>query len=135
METVVSLDKAKEILDSGIEQATALIQNKTELDDLLTKVQTKIQETPVLGSAAADFPVMLQMVKSYATKEYTDVSPKVVAALVSAFLYLVKRKDLISDSIPILGQLDDLAVIAVALKVSEPELKEFQRWKASRETA
>ena len=30
-----------------------------------------------------------------------------------------------ADSIPILGQLDDIAVIALALKFVEPELKEF----------
>ena len=97
MDTVVSLDKAKEIIDSGIDQASALIKNNEQLNDLMTKVQTKIEETPVLNTASADFRTTLQMVKSYAKKEYTGISPKTAAILVSALLYLIKRKDLISD--------------------------------------
>jgi len=128
MEQIVSIDKAKAVIDSGIDQAQEIIKNNEELNELVTKVQTTVKNTPVLGDAVADLPVMVSMVKSYAAKEYTVVSPKVIAALVSTFLYLVKRKDLIPDNIPILGHLDDIAIAAVALKLSEPELKAFREW-------
>ena len=74
---------------------------------------------------------MVSMVKSYATKEYAAVSPKVVATIVSAFLYLVKRKDLIPDNLPILGQLDDIAVVVLALNFVQPEINAFREWKAA----
>ncbi|MBQ1355499.1 MAG: DUF1232 domain-containing protein [Solobacterium sp.] len=128
MEQIVSIDKAKAVIDSGIGQAQEIIKNNEELNELVTKVQTTVKNTPVLGDAVADLPVMVSMVRSYAAKEYTVVSPKVIAALVSTFLYLVKRKDLIPDNIPILGHLDDIAIAAVALKLSEPELKAFREW-------
>ena len=128
MEQIVSIDKAKAVIDSGIDQAQEIIKNKDELNELVTKVQSTVKNTPVLGDAVADLPVMVSMVRSYAAKEYTVVSPKVIAALVSTFLYLVKRKDLIPDNIPILGHLDDIAIAAVALKLSEPELKAFREW-------
>ncbi|MBQ1318569.1 MAG: DUF1232 domain-containing protein [Solobacterium sp.] len=128
MEQIVSIDKAKAVIDSGIDQAQEIIKNNEELNELVTKVQTTVKNTPVLGDAVADLPVMVSMVRSYAAKEYTVVSPKVIAALVSTFLYLVKRKDLIPDNIPILGHLDDIAIAAVALKLSEPELKAFREW-------
>ena len=133
MEQIVSIDKAKAVIDSGIDQASALIKNNEQLNDLMTKVQTKIEETPVLNTASADFRTTLQMVKSYAKKEYTGISPKTAAILVSALLYLIKRKDLISDSIPLIGALDDLAVIAAALKLSEPDLKAYLEWKKAKE--
>ncbi len=128
MEQIVSIDKAKAVIDSGIDQAQEIIKNNEELNELVTKVQATVKNTPVLGDAVADLPVMVSMVRSYAAKEYTVVSPKVIAALVSTFLYLVKRKDLIPDNIPILGHLDDIAIAAVALKLSEPELKAFREW-------
>ncbi|MBQ1321574.1 MAG: DUF1232 domain-containing protein [Solobacterium sp.] len=128
MEQIVSIDKAKAVIDSGIDQAQEIIKNNEELNELVTKVQTTVKNTPVLGDAVADLPVMVSMVRSYAAKEYTVVSPKVIAALVSTFLYLVKRKDLIPDNIPILGHLDDIAIAAVALKLSEPELKAYREW-------
>ena len=72
---------------------------------------------------------MIAMVKSYINGSYKEVSPKVIASLVAAFLYLVKRKDLIPDNIPLVGHVDDLAVLGVALKICEPELKAFAAWR------
>ena len=44
-------------------------------------------------------------------------------------IYLIKKKDLISDSIPIIGHADDLAVMGLALKLSEKELKAYAEWR------
>ena len=60
---------------------------------------------------------------------YTVVSPKVIACLVGAILYMLNKKDLIPDYIPIIGIADDLAVMGLALKLSEPELKAFAEWR------
>ena len=70
-----------------------------------------------------------QMVKSYITREYMDVSPKVIISLVSAFIYFVKKKDIIPDDIPIVGYVDDLAVATVAMAINEPELKAYAAWR------
>ena len=45
---------------------------------------------------------------------------------------LVKRKDLIPDSIPFIGVLDDVAVLGLALEMVKPELKAFRDSKAER---
>ena len=52
-----------------------------------------------------------------------------IALLVGAFLYLVKKKDLIADNKPFVGYVDDIAVLALALKLSEPELNAFSTWR------
>ena len=126
---VINIEKAKEILDGGVEKANEILKNNEQINQLMDEVQAKIDKIPLLRDAIKDLPVMASMVKSYVTKEYANVSPKVIATIVSAFIYLVKKKDFISDSIPLLGQLDDIAVIALALKFIEPELKEFLNWK------
>lgn len=124
-----NLDKAKEVLDSGMSQAQELINDPSKINELLESVQEKVKDIPYVGEDIANIPTMISMVKSYITKEYTEVSPKVVAALVSAFLYLIKGKDLIPDSIPLLGQVDDAAVIAVAMKLIAPEIEAYKQWK------
>ena len=48
--------------------------------------------------------------------------------------YLVKKKDIIPDNIPILGLVDDLAVLGVALKFCDPELKAFKAWRDGAQT-
>jgi uncharacterized membrane protein YkvA (DUF1232 family) len=72
------------------------------------------------------------MVKSYISKEYTDVSAKVIITMISAFLYVVKRKDLIRDNIPFIGFLDDIAVLGVALTFVDPELKAYAEWRKNK---
>ena len=130
-----NLDKAKEVLDAGMNQAQELIQDPSKINDVLDQVQEKIKDIPVVGTDLANIPTMISMVKSYVTKEYIEVSPKVVAALVSALLYVLKGRDLIPDAIPILGQVDDVAVIAVAMKLIAPEIEAFKQWQAAKETA
>jgi uncharacterized membrane protein YkvA (DUF1232 family) len=78
-------------------------------------------------------PLMIAMVKAWITKEYTEVSPKVIACLVGAIIYLIKQKDLISDKFPVIGIEDDLGVMALALKLCEPELTAFSEWRATKD--
>ena len=135
MESFINLDKVKEALEGGVEQAAGLLKDNEKINSLIDNVQAKIKEVPQLDSLIGDVPVMVDMVKSYVKKEYTVVSPKVVALLVSAFLYLVKRKDIVSDAIPVLGLLDDIAMIGLTVKLSGPELQAFREWKAAQNTA
>ena len=125
----ISIEKAKELLESGVSEAQDLLRNPSGVDDLLIQLEEKLKDVPIAGTDLSQVPLMISMVKSYITREYSEVSPKVIVSLVAAFLYLVKRKDLISDSIPVLGQLDDLAVVTLALKLSEPELNAYKQWR------
>ena len=127
----VNMEQAKSWLDETTAEAQEIIKNPSKVDDILVQLENKLKDVPVVGGVLADLPLMVAMVKAWVTKEYTEVSPKVIACLVGAFLYLIKRKDLISDSVPIIGMADDLAVLGLALKLSEPELKAFSEWRAA----
>lgn len=126
-----NLDQAKELLDKGIAEAQEIIKNPSKVDEILLQLEEKLRTVPAIGETLADLPLMIAMVKAWVKKEYTEVSPKVIACLVGAFLYLIKKKDLIPDYIPVVGIADDLAVLGLALKLSEPELKAFSEWRAA----
>lgn len=132
MDTTFSVDKAKELLGSGMAQAQELVKDPSKIDDLLIQLEAKLKEIPKVGDMFANVPLMISMVKGYVTGSYSEVSPKVIVSLVAAALYLVKKKDLIPDNIPILGHADDIAVLMLALKLSEPELDAFDAWRKSR---
>ena len=125
-------ERAQEILDSEIAEAEEVLNNPSKMDDILLQLEEKLKTVPVIGSTLADLPLMIAMIKAWIKKEYTVVSPKVIACLVGAVLYLIKKKDLISDSIPIIGHVDDLAVMGLALKLSEKELQAFSEWRKAR---
>ena len=123
--------QAKDLLEKGTAQAQELLQDPSQIKDLLAGLEEKVKEVPVIGETLSDIPVMAAMIKAYITKEYTEVSPKVVASLVAALIYLLKKGDLIPDSIPLLGLADDLAVMGLALKLCKPELDAFSAWRAA----
>ena len=125
----IGLDQAKELLDKGVQEAEGIIGNPSRVDEILQQAEEKLKGIPVAGELLADLPLMVSMVKAWITKKYTVVSPKVIACLVGAFIYLIKKQDLVSDSIPIVGHVDDLAVLGLALKLSEPELKAYAAWR------
>ena len=128
-----SVDAAKQAIEEGIAQAQELLNDPEKIDALLGDIDQKIMGLPeTIKTGLVAIPTMASMIKAYATKEYPEVSPKVVASMVAAFLYLVKGKDLLPDGIPVLGYADDLAVIALAVKLNEPELEAFKAWQASK---
>ena len=122
-------DRVKSVLDESAAKAEELLKNPAKVDDLLIKLEEKLREVPAIGNTLSEVPLMIAMVKGYITGQYKAVSPKVIALLIGAFLYLVKKKDLIADNKPFVGYVDDVAVMALALKLSEPELNAFSTWR------
>ena len=127
-----NMDQAQELLNRGVKEAEEIISNPSKVDEILMQLEEKLKSVPAIGNTLSNLPLMIAMIKAWVTKEYTEVSPKVIACLVGAVLYLLKKKDLISDSVPIVGLADDLAVMGLALKLSELELKAFSEWRAAR---
>ena len=125
-----SAEWAKSMIDEGMQKAQGLVDDPEQVNELLAQLQEKLQGLPAtVSSAFANVPLMASMVKSYITREYTEVSPKVVISLVSAFIYFVKKKDIIPDDIPIVGYADDLAVATIAMAINEPELRAYAAWR------
>lgn len=126
-----AIEQAQEALGTCTSKAQEIIGNPAKIKETLVQLEKKLEEVPVIGSTVADVPVMVSMVKGYITKEYTDVSPKVIGSLVGAFLYLVAKNDIIPDTLPVAGFVDDIAVLGLALKLNEPELAAFKEWQAA----
>lgn len=125
----ITIDKARELLDYGMGEAQGIMKDPSKIDELLKQLEVKLAEVPQIGDTLADIPLMISMVKSYITRDYTEVSPKVIATLVAAFVYLVKKKDLIPDFIPVAGFADDLGVLGFALKLCKPELQAYKEFR------
>ncbi len=125
----IDMDQVKGLLEKTTSQAESIMNDPSKVDDILIQLEEKLKEVPAIGQTLSDLPLMIAMVKGYITKEYDQVSPKVIAMLVGAFIYLVKKNDLINDKTPFIGIADDLAVLGLALKLSEKELGEFSEWR------
>ncbi len=128
----MDLEKAKEALAGFAGQAEELLKDPNKLEELLQQFEAKLKEVPTVGEALSRLPLMVSMIRSYITKEYTQVSPKVIISMVAAIIYLLKGKDVIPDNIPVVGYVDDLAVFAAAFMLDEAELNAYSQWRASK---
>lgn len=118
----------RSILDKATAEAKDFVNNPSRMDALLIQLEEKLRQVPAIGETVSGLPVMIAMVKSWIKKEY-EVSPKVLAIMAGAFLYLVKKKDLIPDSIPVIGIADDVAVLGLALKLVEKDVQAYREWR------
>ena len=134
-ENLIDLEKGKEILNGFKEQAEELLKEPEKVEELLQKLEDKARDLPVAGDALSRLPLMISMIRAYIRKEYTVVSPKVIATLVCAVLYLFVGKDLISDKTPVLGLLDDIAMFVIAFMLCEKELDAYAAWREEKDGA
>ena len=121
------------VLESYTRKAQDLLSDDGKVEEILRTAETKLKEVPEIGEKVAQLPLMLSMIRSYITKEYTQVSNKVVISMIGAFLYLITPRDLINDRIPVLGIVDDVAILGLALKLNEKELEEYSLWRENKD--
>ena len=129
MAVKIGMNQAKELLERELDGAEELLKNPPKVDELLSKLESFLKDIPVAGETLSEVPLMISMIKAYITRSYTAVSPKVIASLVGAAVYMVKKTDLIPDDMPLIGVADDIAVMLLALKISGPELKAYAEWR------
>ncbi len=135
MSSIIDFDKAKDVLGGFTAQAQDMLKDGSKVEEALQALERKMKEIPTIGEGVSRLPLMISMIRGYITKEYTEVSPKVIASMLCAVLYLVKGKDLIKDSIPVVGYLDDIAIAAAAIKLSEKELDAYADWRQAKAAA
>ena len=74
-------------------------------------------------------PTLVSLVRSYLNKEYTEAPIGTIVSIVTALLYIISPIDLIPDSIPVLGHLDDVAVIAFCWPLIKSDVKHYEEWR------
>ena len=121
----MNLDSAKNIINGGITEAQEMLKDKSKINGLLEKVE----KIPLVGKELSGIPTLISMLKCYITKEYQDTSLKTMAIIVSAFIYVVKENDIISDKKGIIGYVDDVVVVKVAMNMIKGDLEKFKKWK------
>lgn len=127
--TDISDEEAMQILEENCEQAERILEDETKREDFLRLVEKKISRVPLVGGAFSYAPMMLSLIKSYVSGEYTNVSKRSIILIMSALFYFINVTDMIPDVIPIVGYIDDAAVFAVCLTIIKKELDKYKTWR------
>ncbi len=87
----------------------------------------KIASNDTLHKYLNDIKLYFQMLGDIFTGKYKKVPFGTIAAIVGTLLYVLSPVDLIPDFIPVIGYLDDAAVLAACLNFTRFDVEEYKK--------
>lgn len=81
-----------------------------------------------LRDVVADLATLGRLIKAWAKRDYRQVSRATIVLSLGAVAYLLSPLDAIFDFIPVLGFVDDAAVLGWVLREIRGELVAFRAW-------
>lgn len=118
-----------EALGKADKKAKKLLKKPDKLDAYLERAQTKLSsmKSPA-GHLLVYIPTFIRMIRSYLSREYTDIDVKNLITIIASIIYFVSPIDLVPDFIPVLGFTDDAAALALCIKKVKNDLDKYMVW-------
>lgn len=95
-------------------------------------IEERFRDNGPLRRLLEDGRLLLELVRDVRVGRYKRVPTWTLSAAAFALLYVLNPFDLIPDALPVLGVLDDAAVVSACVALLEQDLYDYRRW---RETA
>ncbi len=126
----ISEEQATEQLKKGYHKAEETIKDPDKLEALLKRAESMLKDMQgkglkQIGEALSYIPTLISMIQAYIKGTYREIPVGSIIAVVSALIYLVSPIDLIPDVFPVVGHLDDAAVIMACLKLIQKDLDAY----------
>jgi uncharacterized membrane protein YkvA (DUF1232 family) len=103
-----------------------------DLEKVVTKsdeIKKKFSVGGPLQRFIDDGQLLVSVVKDYRAGIFRQVPYGTVAAIVFTLIYVFNPLDLVPDILPIIGQIDDAAVVAACMILIEHDLHTYKLWK------
>ena len=93
------------------------------------EIEKKFRSRGPLQRFIDDGKLLISAVKDYWTGKYRKWPWGTIAAVVFTLIYVFNPLDLVPDVLPIIGEVDDAAVVAACLFLVERDLLAYKQWK------
>lgn len=110
-------------------KAKKMLLNEKKMEKFLDRLATKLSKIPKCGKRLANAPIFAAMLNSYFHKSYTQAPMGTILALLAALIYFVSPIDFVPDVYPLIGYLDDAAVLTACLGLVQSDIDEYQEWR------
>ncbi|MCD4777300.1 MAG: DUF1232 domain-containing protein [Candidatus Aegiribacteria sp.] len=124
----ISEEEARGALEKGARNVSD--EDVTKVVKKAEEIEGKFRTKGPLKRFIDDVKLMISLVKDYANGNYRSIPYWTIAAVVAALIYVINPVDLIPDFIPVIGFVDDAAVVSVCLLLVEQDLVKYREWKA-----
>jgi uncharacterized membrane protein YkvA (DUF1232 family) len=113
--------------------------NPTKVEeDFVKKVVTKSEEIKrkfstkgALARFVQDGQLLLAVIKDYRAGIYRNIPYGTITAIAFTLIYVLNPFDIVPDVLPVIGQIDDAAVMSACLLLVEQDLHKYKNWKQS----
>lgn len=113
--------------------AIKLLQSHTDTLDTVAQAGDKAERNRNLLTAVwDDLESLSRVVRSWARGTYREVPWKTVVLSAAAIVYFLNPVDVVPDVFPLLGFVDDVAVIRYVIAAIHGDLSRFRAWEQSR---
>ena len=114
----------------AVNRAEMYIAEPERLQELIAEATAKAKLLPrqQFSETWSHLQTMLRLARAYARAEYRDVPAAMLLQIVGALLYLVNPLDLLPDSIPGIGLLDDAFILSLTIRRTRRALEAFAAW-------
>lgn len=113
------------------DEAKKLLSNKDQTKQVVNTANEKAEKNQSqLKSIWTQFKLMLEMLNSYRTGDYTNAPKRTILFIAVGILYFISPIDLIPDFLFGMGLIDDAAVLAFIAKQIHNDIHKYEEWKA-----
>ena len=105
---------------------------KKLLDDAVKKAKSYERSRGPLAEVWGYLTALFRLLRAYIRRDYRDISWGSIVLVIVAIIYFVSPFDLIPDTLPVIGHIDDAAVIACVIAQIKSDLDNFLAWEAER---
>ena len=93
------------------------------------KLKEKLEDNSYLEPFSEDLMLFMSLIKDYYKGDYRKIPFRTLSAGVVGAIYTLNPIDLIPDSIPFIGYIDDALVLKFCLKQARKDLQKYKSWK------
>jgi len=122
-------DKVLAGLESRRGTAARIASDRTRTDRLLEDSRAKSERhAGILRAAWNDFWTLWRFVRAWRDGVYRNVPWKSILMAIAGLFYFLDPIDIIPDFLPVIGYLDDGAVLAFVARAIHSDLEKFREW-------
>ncbi|GAB4335757.1 MAG: YkvA family protein [Calditrichia bacterium] len=110
-------------------QAEKLAEEQEKIQQKLTEALEKAKaHQGKISQFLEELRWLIRMVQAYYKKEYTAIPWKTILFALAAIIYFVNPMDVVPDSLPAIGFLDDSVVLGFVVSSIKEDLDKFKLW-------
>ena len=124
----MEVNNIRSILSNKFHEAQSIMYKKEKVLNVVSKGIKATASTSWAKKYKKDIELMGMMITDYVKNDYEYLNKSTIVIAISALLYIISPINKITDKIPFLKDIDNIAVITFALHAIREELKTYKLW-------